>query len=230
MFLGYASNSKAYRVFNNTTRDIEETCDVEFDESNGSQGDGYCCDDVGKEPLREAMKKMAIGDIKPKEDDDAPYTSHNHEDSSSSDDDNDDHQRRTRQGSPSSSNGPPPTSQDTQYQGEEEPEVVQPQDDPTSTTLERRTRTSSNHPIDLVLGDPKGGTRTRRKQYVSFCKHHAFVSFVEPTTIEEAHEDPNWILAMQDELNNFTRNEVWVLVERPKNKNVIGTKWVYRNK
>jgi hypothetical protein len=35
---------------------------------------------------------------------------------------------------------------------------------------------------------------------------------------------------MQDELNNFTRNQVWELVERPKNKNVIGTKWVYRNK
>jgi hypothetical protein len=35
---------------------------------------------------------------------------------------------------------------------------------------------------------------------------------------------------MQDELNNFTRNQVWVLVERPMNKNVIGTKWVYRNK
>jgi hypothetical protein len=50
---------------------IEETCDVEFDESNGSQGDGFCCDDVGKEPLREAMKKMAIGDIKPREDDDS---------------------------------------------------------------------------------------------------------------------------------------------------------------
>jgi hypothetical protein len=38
---------------------IEETCDMEFDESNGSQGDGFCCDDVGKEPLREAMKKVA---------------------------------------------------------------------------------------------------------------------------------------------------------------------------
>jgi hypothetical protein len=40
---------------------IEKTCDLEFDESNGSQGDGFCCDDVGKEPLREAMKKMTIG-------------------------------------------------------------------------------------------------------------------------------------------------------------------------
>ena len=42
-------------------------------------------------------------------------------------------------------------------------------------------------------------------------------------------EDPDWVIAMQEELNNFTRNEVWSLVERPK-QNVIGTKWVFRNK
>src|SRR6266542_1107215 len=34
---------------------------------------------------------------------------------------------------------------------------------------------------------------------------------------------------MQEELNNFTRNEVWSLMERSK-QNVIGTKWVFRNK
>jgi hypothetical protein len=105
ILVGYASNSKAYRVFNNSTQVIEETCDVEFDEANGSQGDGFCCDDVGKEPLREAMKKMTIGDIKPKEDNDSHSI---HEDSSSDDDDNDDQPRHatsspTRQDSPSSS-------------------------------------------------------------------------------------------------------------------------------
>jgi hypothetical protein len=36
-------------------------------------------------------------------------------------------------------------------------------------------------------------------------------------------------MAMQEELNNFTQNEVWSLVERPK-QNVVGTKWVFRNK
>jgi hypothetical protein len=41
IFVGYACNSKAYRVFNNSTRAIKETCDVEFDESNGSQGDFF---------------------------------------------------------------------------------------------------------------------------------------------------------------------------------------------
>jgi hypothetical protein len=105
IFVGYASNSKAYRVFNNSTRVIEETCDMEFDESNGSQGDDFCCDDVGKEPLREAVKKMAIGDIKTKENDDSHSI---HEDFSSDDDDNDDQPRHqtsspTRQDSPSSS-------------------------------------------------------------------------------------------------------------------------------
>ena len=36
-------------------------------------------------------------------------------------------------------------------------------------------------------------------------------------------------MAMQEELNNFERNQVWTLVEWP-NTNVIGTKWVFRNK
>ncbi|KAI9153664.1 hypothetical protein LWI28_014721 [Acer negundo] len=35
---------------------------------------------------------------------------------------------------------------------------------------------------------------------------------------------------MQEELNQFESNEVWTLVPRPKNTNVIGTKWIYRNK
>jgi hypothetical protein len=47
---------------------VEETYDVEFDETNGSQGALGNLDDVGDEPLREAMKNMPIGAIKPKED------------------------------------------------------------------------------------------------------------------------------------------------------------------
>jgi hypothetical protein len=42
-------------------------------------------------------------------------------------------------------------------------------------------------------------------------------------------QDPDWVLAMQEELNNFKRNEVWNLVPRPK-QNVVGTKWVFCNK
>jgi len=38
---------------------------------------------------------------------------------------------------------------------------------------------------------------------------------LEPTNIEEAREDPDLVMAMQEELNNFTHNEVWVLEECP---------------
>ena len=36
---------------------------------------------------------------------------------------------------------------------------------------------------------------------------------------------------MHKELHNFERNQVWTLVEKPDNNhNIIGTKWVFRNK
>ena len=35
---------------------------------------------------------------------------------------------------------------------------------------------------------------------------------------------------MQEELDQFKRNKVWELVSRPKDKSVIGTKWVFKNK
>ena len=68
--VGYSLKSKAYRVFNHATGLVEETYDVEFDESNGSQGAHENLDNVGDEPLREAMKNILVGDIKPKDDED----------------------------------------------------------------------------------------------------------------------------------------------------------------
>jgi hypothetical protein len=55
------------------------------------------------------------------------------------------------------------------------------------------------------------------------------VSSIEPYRIENALRGPDWLVAMQEELNNFTRNEVCNLVPRP-NQNVVGTKWVFCNK
>ncbi|KAK1695896.1 hypothetical protein QYE76_012593 [Lolium multiflorum] len=54
---------------------------------------------------------------------------------------------------------------------------------------------------------------------------------VEPLKVNDALEDPDWLLAMQEELNNFKRNDVWTLMKRPDHcRNVIGTKWVFKNK
>jgi hypothetical protein len=59
--------------------------------------------------------------------------------------------------------------------------------------------------------------------------HPLSIIQLEPFRVEEALLDPDWVLAIQEELNNFKRNEVWTLVPRPK-QNVVGTKWVFRNK
>jgi hypothetical protein len=46
------------------------------------------------------------------------------------------------------------------------------------------------------------------------------VSFVEPSRVEDALKDLDWVMAMQEELNDFKRNEVWSLVPCSK-QNII---------
>nr|GEW01874.1 hypothetical protein [Tanacetum cinerariifolium] len=52
----------------------------------------------------------------------------------------------------------------------------------------------------------------------------------EPKRVHQALKDPSWIEAMQEELLQFKMQKVWVLVDLPKGKRVIGSKWVFRNK
>ncbi|GKA82929.1 retrovirus-related pol polyprotein from transposon TNT 1-94, partial [Tanacetum coccineum] len=53
---------------------------------------------------------------------------------------------------------------------------------------------------------------------------------VEPKNINEALKDESWIVAMQEELNQFVANDVWELVPLPISQSVIRIKWVFRNK
>ena len=46
----------------------------------------------------------------------------------------------------------------------------------------------------------------------------------------EAEFDEHWLLAMQEELNQFEKSKVWTLVPRPTNHPIIDTKWIFRNK
>ncbi|KAK1683797.1 hypothetical protein QYE76_044645 [Lolium multiflorum] len=98
--------------------------------------------------------------------------------------------------------------------------------------LARRDRTLEirGHTHDKVLGDVRAKVSTRR-QLANFSNHHAYISVVEPKKVFEALEDSDWVEAMHEELNNFKRKEVWTLVEKPKEcHNVIGTKWIFKNK
>ena len=65
-------------------------------------------------------------------------------------------------------------------------------------------------------------------QLANFCGHFAFVSIFEPKKVGEAFMEPEWIQAMQEELQQFELNNVWELVKRPapRKHNIIGTKWI----
>nr|GFA61434.1 Gag-Pol polyprotein [Tanacetum cinerariifolium] len=50
-----------------------------------------------------------------------------------------------------------------------------------------------------------------------------------PETYKEALTQSCWIKAMQEELNEFERLEVWELVPRPDQVMVITLKWIYKD-
>ena len=53
---------------------------------------------------------------------------------------------------------------------------------------------------------------------------------MEPNNFIEASKSNEWVKSMNEELDQIEKNETWELVPRPKDKNVIGTKWVFMNK
>jgi hypothetical protein len=57
-----------------------------------------------------------------------------------------------------------------------------------------------------------------------------YLAQTEPMKIDEALQDEGWVSAMHEELHQFTRNDVWTLVPRPAEQNIIGTKWIFQNK
>jgi hypothetical protein len=161
------------------------------------------------------MKTMVIGEIKPKEDDDDSVVV-----------------------IPSSSTLNEETHQSQQNDEVEDDHVqdissysVPPQVSTSNSQIVSRIHHSivKDHSVNQIVGDISKGVQTR-SHISSFCEHFSFVSCIEPNRVDEALLDVNWVNAMHEELNNFTRNKVRELVERPKNHNVIGTKWVFHNK
>jgi hypothetical protein len=93
-----------------------------------------------------------------------------------------------------------------------------------------RKRVQKNHPSDQIIGNKDAGIETRRKICSPEQLHLALLSSIEPNSFEEANKDEFWKKAMNEELDQIEKNDTWELVPRPRYKNVIGTKWVFRNK
>ena len=57
----------------------------------------------------------------------------------------------------------------------------------------------ASHPQDQIIGDST--QRVTCSSIRNICDHLAFLSQIEPKSIDDALNDENWILAMQEELN-----------------------------
>jgi hypothetical protein len=191
---------------------VEVSGDVVFVEANGSQREQVDLDDIDEhEVLTAAMRTMEICNLRPQEQQVQDQSSSSIMVQSPIQDEEQVHQDDGMdQGGAQ------------EQEGREEKEV--PQAPPTQVC----TNVQRDHLVDQILGDISKGVTTRSCN-ANFCEHYSFVSSIEPFRVEEALQDPDWVLDMQEELNNFKRNEVWSLVPRPK-QNVVGTKWVFHNK
>jgi hypothetical protein len=51
-----------------------------------------------------------------------------------------------------------------------------------------------------------------------------------PKNFNEPSKDEHWVKSMNDELDQIEKNNTWEMVHRPKGKNIIGSKWIFKNK
>nr|GEV55272.1 hypothetical protein [Tanacetum cinerariifolium] len=88
---------------------------------------------------------------------------------------------------------------------------------------------TKDHPLHKIIGDPKLSVRTQG-QLANSCLFACLLSSIEPANVVEALKDVDWVIAMQDELDQFARLKVWRLVPKPEGKTIIKTKWIFKNK
>ncbi|KAJ9556367.1 hypothetical protein OSB04_010981 [Centaurea solstitialis] len=236
IFLGYSSISKTYRVFNKRRQAIEETIHVKFDESGPTFPHPHENSEINQwADSFFQIPETPIVDPTPQnlpdgfeEDPPIPPT--------------DIHIPPLINATPITQITPSEPDQPTNSEDFSQTTVSVPTPtnllpDPSvneASTSEQvyqlpALRWTKDRPIDQVLGNPSSGIKTRR-QSGNVCLYVNFISENEPKEIDDALRDPAWVSAMQEELAEFIRNNVWLLVHRPRKRTIIGSKWIFRNK
>nr|GFD24738.1 hypothetical protein [Tanacetum cinerariifolium] len=84
-------------------------------------------------------------------------------------------------------------------------------------------RWTKDHSLEQVHGNPSRPVQTRRPLTTDpeMCMYALIESIAEPKNIKEAMADSAWIEAMQEELHQFDRLQVWELVDKPFGKSII---------
>nr|GFB67607.1 copia protein [Tanacetum cinerariifolium] len=101
---------------------------------------------------------------------------------------------------------------------------------PNNPMTHQNSKWTKDHPLNYIicpLSRPVS-TRLQLHEQALFCYYNVFLASVEPKTYKEALTQACWIEAIQEELHEFERLEVWELVPRP-DKVMIDVKTTFLN-
>ncbi|GKE00121.1 retrovirus-related pol polyprotein from transposon TNT 1-94 [Tanacetum coccineum] len=103
---------------------------------------------------------------------------------------------------------------------------------PTHTSFEYLGRWTKDHLIANVIGDPSRSVSMRKQLEIDsmWCYFDAFLTSVEPKNFKLEMTQPSWIDAMQEEIHEFKRLQVWELVSFLDKLMLIKLKWIYKVK
>jgi hypothetical protein len=164
--LGYDSNTRAYRVFNRSTRLVEVSCDIVFDETNGSQVEQVDLDELDDEEAPcVVLRNMSIGDVCPKEFKEPPQAQHQPSSSMQASPPTQD-EEQTQDDEDEDQEDEPPQEEDNDQRGDEDNEnkeddqEIQGQRLPNPRVHQAIQR---DHPVNSILGDIHKGVTTRSR-------------------------------------------------------------------
>jgi hypothetical protein len=204
ILLGYTPHERSYRVYSIETNTVVESCDMTFDETAPcSRGVFECAGD--KEMEESIFVDEGLQGVDGDEDEPllpstslpepAPASTHEVE-------------------APHATTSSTAAVEASQVEGE----IISERGAPSH--IQKR------HPPHQIIGNlNERVTRSSRSAHLSCFSNTPFVALFEPRDVRHILSDSSWVNAMHAELENFERNQVWILVVPPRDVNVIRTKW-----
>nr|GEU31747.1 hypothetical protein [Tanacetum cinerariifolium] len=210
IFIGYAPTKKAFWIYNRRTRRIVETIHVDFDERTTMASE--------QSSLGPALNEMTPATIKTQSSvipQDVEEDIHDIEVAHMGND-------------PLFGVPIPEVTSDISSSTVLPHIIVQPD----HQIPQHNSKWTKDHPLDNIIGQLSRPVSTllQLHEQALFCYYDAFLTSVEPKTYKDALTQSCWIEAMQEELNEFERLEVWELVPRPDKVMVITLKWICKVK
>ncbi|GKE52688.1 putative ribonuclease H-like domain-containing protein, partial [Tanacetum coccineum] len=91
---------------------------------------------------------------------------------------------------------------------------------------------TDSHPLDNIIRNNSRPVSTRKQLATDalWCFYNLVLSKVEPKNFKSAIAEDYWFQAMQDEIHEFDRLDVWELVPPPDYAMIIALKWIYKVK